>query len=87
MKNRQQLSARQHLVQVHAAIKLTSVPEPSFGPMSEQDRTQWDDLGALAARERCLVRAILRLPGHSRPLANATGDGHLWHAHNTWRAW
>jgi hypothetical protein len=87
LKNPQYLSARQHLVQVHAAIKLTSVPKPSFGPMSEEERTQWDDLGALAATERRLVRELLRSPGNPRPVANATGGDHLWHAHNTWRAW
>ena len=59
----QRLSAHQllqDLIQVHAAIRLSSVPTKSRSPMSEAEHAQWRDLCALAAMERRLVRELRR---------------------------
>ena len=48
------------LVQVHAAINLSRVRKPSAGPMSDEERTEWHDLCALAAMEWRLVRELQR---------------------------
>ena len=63
MRDFQHLSARQLvqlLVQVNAAIRLTRVPESSSDAMSEEERTGWEELAALAVMERRIVRELRR---------------------------
>jgi hypothetical protein len=65
-RNFQRLRARrlvQDLVQVHAAIQLSSVRRPSYGPMSEEERREWHDLYVLAVLEQRLVRELRRRSG------------------------
>jgi hypothetical protein len=68
----QRVSARrlvQDLMQVHTAIQLSSVREPSYVPMSEEERLEWHDLYVLAALEQRLVRELRRRANSQAPVS------------------